>query len=186
MLPLGTKAPDFRLPAPDGSLHGLDAAAGAPGVLVAFVCNHCPYVKHVATPLGRLAAGWAEHGLAVFGINPNDVTAYPDDAPERMPAFAAEHGWTFPYLYDEAQDVSAAYGAACTPDFFLFDGDRVLAYRGQMDDSRPGSGTPVTGADLDAAVRALLAGEPVPSDQKPSVGCSIKWRPDRQPGSAGR
>jgi thiol-disulfide isomerase/thioredoxin len=186
MLPLGTPAPDFRLPAPDGSWHGTAEVADAPGLLVAFVCNHCPYVKHVADGLGRLARAWVADGLAVLAVNPNDVAAYPDDAPDRMPAFAAEYGWDFPYLYDETQDTAAAYGAACTPDFFLFDGDRALAYRGQMDGSRPSNGVPVTGADLDAAVRAVLAGDPVGRDQKPSVGCSIKWKPGRQPSPAGR
>ena len=186
MLPLGTRAPDFHLPAPDGSLHGPPDVADAPGLLVAFLCNHCPYVQHVADGLGRLAAGWMDDGLAVFGINPNDVAAYSEDAPERMPAFAAEHGWAFPYLYDETQQVATAYGAACTPDFFLFDRDRALAYRGQMDGSRPSNGVPVTGAELDAAAQAVLAGEPAPADQKPSVGCSIKWKPGMEPGSAGR
>jgi peroxiredoxin len=177
MLPLGTQAPDFRLPEPDGSLHGPADVADAAGLLVVFLCNHCPYVKHVADGLGRLATGWMDDGLAVFGINPNDVDSYPDDAPELMPVFAAGHGWTFPYLYDESQRVAAAYGAACTPDFFLFDRDRALAYRGQMDASRPSNGVPVTGSDLDAAVRAVLSGEPVSGDQRPSVGCSIKWKP---------
>lgn len=187
MLPLGTQAPDFRLSAPDGSLPvSLDDVADAAGLLVVFLCNHCPYVKHVADGLGRLAADWMDDGLAVLGINPNDVDAYPEDAPELMPAFAAQHSWTFPYLYDESQQVAAAYGAVCTPDFFLFDRGRALAYRGQMDGSRPSNGVPVTGADLDAAVRAVLAGEPVPSDQRPSVGCSIKWKPGMEPGSAGR
>jgi hypothetical protein len=168
MLPLGTQAPDFRLPAPDGSLHGPADVADAAGLLVVFLCNHCPYVKHVADGLGRLASGWMDDGLAVFGINPNDVDAYPDDAPELMPAFAAGHG------------------AACTPDFFLFDRDRALAYRGQMDGSRPSNGVAVTGADLDAAVRAVLAAEPAPADQRPSIGCSIKWKPGMDPASTGR
>jgi len=181
MLPLGTRAPEFRLSAPDGSQHGPADVADAAGLLVVFLCNHCPYVKHVADGLGRLATGWMDDGLAVFGINPNDVDAYPEDAPERMPAFAAQHALTFPYLYDETQQVAAAYGAVCTPDFFLFDRDLALAYRGQMDGSRPSNGVPVTGTDLDAAVRAVLANEPVPSDQRPSVGCSIKWKPGMEP-----
>jgi peroxiredoxin len=179
MLPLGTKAPDFRLPAPDGSMHGPDDLPDAPGLLVAFLCNHCPYVQHVADELGRVTTRWMDAGLATFGINPNDVAAYPEDAPDRMPAFASQHAWAFPYLYDETQEVAAAYGAACTPDFFLFDRNRALAYRGQMDASRPGNGVPVTGADLDAAVQAVLAGEPAPPDQRPSMGCSIKWKPGR-------
>ncbi len=181
MMPLGTRAPNFSLPAPDGSLHGTADAAGAPGLLVVFLCNHCPYVRHVADGLGRLASGWMADGVAVIGVSSNDVAAYPDDAPELMPAFAAAHGWTFPYLYDEAQEVAAAYGAACTPDFFLFDGAAKLAYRGQMDDSRPSNGVPVTGADLDAAVRAVLAGAAPLADQRPSVGCSIKWKPGDEP-----
>jgi peroxiredoxin len=181
MMPLGTAAPDFSLPAPDGSLHGTADAAGAPGLLVVFLCNHCPYVKHVADVLGRLASGWVADGLAVIGVSSNDVAAYPEDAPELMPAFAAEHGWAFPYLYDETQDVATAYGAACTPDFFLFDGRTKLGYRGQMDDSRPSNGVPVTGADLDAAVHAVLAGETPSGDQRPSIGCSIKWKPGRSP-----
>ncbi|MGH9112000.1 MAG: thioredoxin family protein [Acidimicrobiales bacterium] len=179
MMPLGTSAPEFSLPTPGGSPHGTAEAAGAPGLLVVFLCNHCPYVKHVADGLGRLATGWMADGLAVIGVNPNDVAAYPHDAPDLMPAFAAEHGWTFPYLFDESQDVAAAYGAVCTPDFFLFDAAAALVYRGQMDDSRPSNGVPVTGADLDDAVRAVLAGERPSADQRPSVGCSIKWKPGR-------
>jgi peroxiredoxin len=181
-VPLGTQAPDFTLPAPDGSKFGTADVADAPGLLVAFVCNHCPYVQHVASGLGRVAAGWMADGLAVIAVNPNDVAAYPADAPEHMPAFAAEHGWSFPYLHDETQEVAAAYRAACTPDFFLFDAERRLVYRGQMDASRPGNGVPVTGDDLDAAVRAMLAGDAVATDQAPSVGCSIKWKPGNEPG----
>lgn len=178
MLPLGTPLPPFELPDPEGKLHGTAAVADAPGLLVAFVCNHCPYVQHVAPALGRLTRDWMEAGLAVLAVNPNDVDAYPDDRPERMPAFARANGWAFPYLYDESQAVARAYHAACTPDFFLFDGDRRLAYRGRLDASRPGSGTPVTGDDLGAAVQAVLKGEPVDDDQYPSIGCSIKWRSD--------
>lgn len=185
MLPLGTTAPDFRLPAPDGSLHGPSDADGAPGVLVAFVCNHCPYVQHLADELGSMSAGWISDGLAVFGVASNDLTTYPEDGPAHMPGFAKAHGWTFPYLLDESQDVAKSYRAACTPDFFLFDSDRRLVYRGQFDASRPGDGAPVTGHDLDAAVRAVLAGEPVAGDQRPSVGCNIKWIPGNEPDWAG-
>jgi peroxiredoxin len=176
MLPLGTAAPDFRLPAPDSSYHGPGDTPDAAGLLVMFLCNHCPFVQHVADGLGRLASRWMDDGLAVVGINPNDAAAYPDDAPERMPAFAARHGWTFPYVYDETQEVATAYGAACTPDFFLFDRQRRLAYRGQLDDSRPSNGVLVSGGDLDAAVRAVLAGTAPAAEQKPSMGCSIKWK----------
>lgn len=176
MLPLGTALPDFTLPAPDGSLHGTGDVADAPGLLVAFVCNHCPYVQHVAPAFGGLARKWTADGLAVLAVNSNDVEAYPDDAPDKMVGFAASHRWDFPYLVDESQDVAHAYHAACTPDFFLFDGDRQLVYRGRLDASRPNSGVPVTGDELGAAVEAVLTGKPVSGDQFPSIGCSIKWR----------
>lgn len=176
MLPLGTPLPDFTLPDADGAPHGTSDHPDAPGVLVAFVCNHCPYVKHVAPELGRLAKGWIDRGLAVIAVNPNDVASYPEDAPELMPGFAVANGWTFPYLYDEAQDVARTYQAACTPDFFLFDGDHQLAYRGRFDPSRPGSATPLTGEDLAAAVDAILSNTPIPTPQLPSIGCSIKWK----------
>lgn len=176
MLPLGTPIPDFTLPDPAGALHGPGDYADAPGVLVAFVCNHCPYVIHVGPELGRQAKGWIDQGLGILAVNPNDVAAYPDDAPERMPGFAAANGWAFPYLVDESQDVARAYRAACTPDFFLFGRDRTLVYRGRFDASRPGSATPLTGEDLGAAVSAVLAGTPLPERQLPSIGCSIKWK----------
>lgn len=182
MLPLGTTAPDFSLPDPSGEVHRLTDAADAPATLVVFLCNHCPYVVHVAPALGRLAAEWQARGVAVFGISCNDVEAYPDDRPERMGPFAEANGWTFPYLYDESQEVGLAYGAACTPDFFLFDAGRRLVYRGRLDASRPNSGVPVTGDDLGAAVDAVLTGRPVDDDQWPSVGCSIKWKPGNEPG----
>lgn len=181
MLPLGTEAPDFRLPDPSGAVTARDDLAGAPGLLVMFLCNHCPYVKHVGRELGLLTQRWRDRGLAVVGVNSNDADAYPDDAPEHMVTTARSFGWDFPYLIDADQDVAAAYRAACTPDFFLFDGDRRLVYRGQLDDSRPGNDVPVTGADLKAAVDAVLEGRPVPDDQVPSMGCSIKWRPGREP-----
>jgi thiol-disulfide isomerase/thioredoxin len=176
MLPLGTPLPDFELPDPDGNRHGTAEVADAPALLVAFVCNHCPYVKHVAPELGRLGKSWAEDGLAILAVNSNDVASYPEDSPERMGGFARANGWTFPYLYDESQDVARAFRAACTPDFFLFDRDRRLAYRGRLDASRPGTAVPVTGDELGTAVQAVLAGEPAPEQQLPSIGCSIKWR----------
>lgn len=155
--------------------------AGAPALLVAFVCNHCPYVKHVADQLGRLAKQWTDAGLAILAVNPNDVEAYPDDSPPRMKEFAAAHGWDFPYLVDETQQVALAYHAACTPDFFLFDRDRRLAYRGRLDGSRPNSGDPVTGEDLGAAIDAVLAGQAPSAEQRPSLGCSIKWKAGNEP-----
>src|SRR5262245_15514621 len=175
MLPLGTPAPDFTLPDPAGRVVSLADAGDAPAVLVMFICNHCPYVQHLADSLAEVTGDLIDRGVAVYGISANDVTAYPDDSPERMAEEASRHGYRFPYLYDESQDVARAYDAACTPDFFLFDGSRRLAYRGQYDDSRPGRGTP-TGADLRAAVDAVLEGQPVSEDQRPSIGCSIKWR----------
>jgi peroxiredoxin len=175
MLPLGTRAPEFTLPDPSGRLVSLADAAGAPGVLVVFLCNHCPYVKHIADQLATVTGVLLDRGVAVFGISSNDVDAYPDDSPERMAEEVDLRGYRFPYLYDESQAVARAYAAACTPDFFLFDGDLHLAYRGQFDGSRPSNGEPITGADLLAAVDAVLAGQPVPEPQHPSLGCSIKW-----------
>lgn len=181
MMPLGTPAPSFALPDPQGTVVSLDDLAGAPALLVMFLCNHCPYVRHVRHGLAAVAREYEERGVAVVGINANDAEAYPDDAPERMVEFAREAGFTFPYLVDETQEVAKAYGAACTPDFFVFDADRRLAYRGQMDGARPRSDEPVTGADLRAALDAVLAGRPVPGEQRPSIGCSIKWRPGNAP-----
>jgi peroxiredoxin len=182
MLPLGTKAPEFRLPDPAGktiSLHDFDSA---PALLVAFICNHCPYVKHLQSSFAEFARKYQERGAAIVAINSNDFQAYPDDRPEKMAEESRFAGYTFPYLYDETQDVAQAYQAACTPDFFLFDRDRRLVYRGQYDDSRPKNERPVTGADLAAALDALLAGRPVPADQKPSLGCNIKWKAARAAG----
>lgn len=181
MLPLGTPAPDFALPQPDGTLYRLETDADAKALLVVFMCNHCPFVVHVAEELARLGAELPGRGVAMIGISANNVAKYPADSPEKMVETAAQYGWTFPYLYDEDQSVAKAYRAACTPDFYLFDGDRKLAYRGQLDDSRPGNGVPVTGADLRAAVDAVLAGEPVPEPQVPSIGCNIKWIPGSEP-----
>jgi peroxiredoxin len=173
--PLGTPAPPFSLPDPSGREYSLaDLAAGARGVVVVFACNHCPYVKHVGPRLGLLAEEWAALGVGTVAINSNDADAYPDDSPARMAEQAPEWGWTFPYLVDVTQEVARAYGAVCTPDPFVFDAQLRLAYRGQFDGTRPG-GEPATGADLDAAVRAVVAGEAVAAEQRPAVGCSIKW-----------
>ena len=183
MLGLGTQAPEFRLP--DTTAGGKEVALAdfesAPALLVAFICNHCPFVQHVAGELAALSRDLPAQGGAMVAISSNDATAYPNDSPEDMAAEAARQGWAFPYLYDEDQSVAAAYRAACTPDFFLFDGNRKLVYRGQLDASRPGNGVPVTGADLRAAVEAVLAGKPVSEDQRPSLGCNIKWSPGNEP-----
>ena len=144
---------------------------------MAFICNHCPYVKHVAPTFARLAKEYQGQGVGVVAINANDCEHYPDDSPAKMKEEIAERGYTFPYLVDESQQVAKAYRAACTPDFFLFDADRKLVYRGQMDAARPGNNLPVTGKDLRAALDAVLAGQPVSKDQRPSMGCNIKWRP---------
>ena len=181
MLPLGTPAPDFSLPNVDGRMVGLHDAAGPRGTLVMFICNHCPFVKHVADELARLGRDCLARGLGVVAISSNDVSSHPADSPEQMVHEAEERGYVFPYLYDETQEVAQAYHAACTPDFFLFDADRKLAYRGQLDPSRPGNEIPVTGADLRAAIDALLAGRPVPAEQRPSLGCNIKWKPGNEP-----
>lgn len=176
MLALGTPAPQFSLPEPaTGSTVSLDDLHG-PALVVTFICNHCPYVKHVAAGLAELGRDLADKGVAMVGISSNDVVTYPQDGPDEMAAEARKQGWTFPYLYDETQDVARAFSAACTPDTFVFDGDRRLVYRGQLDDSRPGNGKPVTAADVRAAVDAVLAGKPVDADQRPSIGCGIKWR----------
>jgi len=177
MLALGTPAPTFDLPEPaTGRIFRSDDHTEAPGLVVTFICNHCPYVQHVAAGLAALGRELAAQGVAMVAISSNDVGAYPQDGPEQMVAEALRQGWEFPYLYDESQDVARAYSAACTPDTFVFDGDRRLVYRGQLDDSRPGNELPVTAADVRAAVTAVLAGRPVDPDQKPSIGCSIKWR----------
>jgi peroxiredoxin len=176
MLPLGTKAPSFRLPDPHGKLISSDSFSSAPALLVAFICNHCPYVKHIRASFAAFAKEYQTHGVAIVGINSNDVANYPDDSPEKMAEEIVAAGYTFPYLYDESQEVAKAYRAACTPDFFLFDREQRLVYRGQYDDSRPKNNLPVTGADLREALDAVLAGRAVAEDQKPSVGCGIKWK----------
>jgi peroxiredoxin len=176
MLPLETKAPQFHLPDTHGKLISLDSFTGARALLVAFICNHCPYVKHIRTSFAAFAKEYQARAVAIIGINSNDVANYPDDSPEKMAEEIVAAGYTFPYIYDESQEVAKAYRAACTPDFFLFDREQRLVYRGQYDDSRPKNNLPVTGADLRAAVDAVLAGRPIAVDQKPSVGCGIKWK----------
>jgi len=180
-LSLGAEAPDFTLPDPDGKLHCLSDFFGRKALLVAFICNHCPYVKHVAPTLARLAEEYQRKGVGVVAINANDFELYPDDSPAKMKEETAQRGYVFPYLVDESQQVAKAYRAACTPDFYLFDADRKLVYRGQMDASRPGNNQPVTGKDLRAAIDAVLASKPVSKDQRPSIGCNIKWRQGNEP-----
>jgi len=180
MLPLGTPAPDFRLPDTSGHWVSRSELTGTP-LLVMFICNHCPFVKHVRSRLAQVCREYQAQGIAVVGINSNDVANFPDDSPEKMAIEVAEAAYTFPYLFDETQHVAKTYTAACTPDFFLFDGEHKLAYRGQMDAGRPGNDVPVTGKDLTAAVEAVLAGTPVDPDQKPSAGCNIKWKTGNAP-----
>lgn len=181
MVPLGTEAPDFALPDTTGSVVSRDGARGAKGLLVMFLSNHCPFVKLVREEVAALGRDYTPRGIGVVGIMANDVALYPDDAPEKMAAEAAAVGYTFPYLYDEFQATAKAYRAACTPDFYLFDADLKLVYRGQLDDARPGNGVPVNGADLRAALEALLAGMPPLLVQRPSLGCNIKWKPGNAP-----
>jgi peroxiredoxin len=182
MLPLGTEAPDFELPDGTGRLWSRAALVeGAPVTVVAFLSNHCPYVRHIARELGLVAGRFARKGVAVVGVMPNDVEGHPDEAPTEMVRFARSVGWDFPYLYDEAQDAARAYRAACTPDFYLFDGASRLVYRGEFDASRPSNDVPVTGRDLRAAVDAVLAGHRPSDAQRPSIGCSIKWKPGTEP-----
>jgi peroxiredoxin len=177
MVPLGTSAPSFALPEPaTGRVVSLADFADAPALLVVFLSNHCPFVKHIADGFARFARDYHARGLAVVGICANDVTTHPDDSPEMMAREVERRGYTFPYLFDESQEVAKAYGAACTPDFFLYDGDRELVYRGQFDASRPSLDVPVTGADLRTASDAVLAGRRPPPEQVPSVGCNIKWK----------
>jgi peroxiredoxin len=181
MRALGTAAPDFSLPATDGSTVSRTDFTGKP-LLVAFICNHCPFVKHIGTRLGTLTAEWKNRGLGVVLINANDIEIQPQDAPELMPAFLREYGISVPYLFDRTQETAKAYDAACTPDFFLYDASHHLVYRGQFDDARPGNDVPVTGADLAAAVQAVLAEKPVSTEQKASLGCNVKWRAGNEPG----
>jgi peroxiredoxin len=181
MRPLGIKAPDFSLPDTQGMTVSLSDFKDAPAFLVVFMCNHCPFVKHILDEFVKFVQEYQQKGVAVVGINSNDVACFLEDRPEMMAKIAIEKKFTFPYLYDQTQNVAKAYNAACTPDFFLFDKDRNLVYRGQMDDSRPGNGIPVTGKDLKAALDAVLKGKKPAAKQKPSMGCNIKWRESDAP-----
>ena len=181
MLPLGVAAADFSLPDTQGKLVSLSDFADAPALLIVFMCNHCPYVKHVAAGLAELACDYQQRGVAVVGINSNDTDAYPDDSPAKMAEEVKARGYTFPYLYDATQAVAKAYRAACTPDFYVFDRKRKLVYRGQMDSSRPGSDVPGDRRRPPRALDAVLANRPVPANQKPSLGCNIKWKPGNEP-----
>jgi peroxiredoxin len=185
MLPLGTPAPPFALrDVVSGQIVSLDSFTGKPALLVMFICRHCPYVQHVEQALAKLGEDYADSGLGIIGISSNDPAHYPDDAPERLKEMAQRLDFTFPFCFDETQEVAKAYKAACTPDFYLFDRERRLVYRGQLDDSRPGNSKPVTGRDLRAAIDAVLAGKPVDPNQKASIGCSIKWKPGNDPAYA--
>ncbi|HUE96784.1 MAG TPA: thioredoxin family protein [Longimicrobiaceae bacterium] len=181
MLELGTTAPDFDLPEVMGGRVRLSDLSDAPALLVMFICNHCPFVKHLRAHLARMTREYRERGVAVVAISSNDAQKYPADGPAAMAQEKEEQAYAFPYLFDETQEVAKAYHAACTPDFFLFDGERRLFYRGQYDDSRPGNGVPVTGDDLRSALDAVLAGSEPPAEQKASIGCNIKWRPGNEP-----
>ena len=181
MLPLGTAAPDFRLPDTNGKAVSLTDFKGQTALLVVFMCNHCPYVQHIRAGLAQLAHDYLPRGVAMVGINSNDVANFPEDSPAKMAAEVKAAGYLFPYLYDESQAVAKAYHAACTPDIFLFDRGRRLVYRGQFDASRPGNGIPVTGQDLRGALEAVLAGKPASDRQVASIGCNIKWKAGNEP-----
>jgi peroxiredoxin len=181
MLPLGSEAPPFSLLDTEGRTVSLDDLRDAKALLVMFICTHCPFVIHVRSELAKLARDVQSRGVAVVGINSNDVERHPADSPARMREEAADVDYTFPYLFDETQAVAKAYRAACTPDFYLFDEHQKLVYRGQLDDSRPGNGTPVTGRDLREAVDSALAGRPIEAEQRASIGCNIKWKPGNNP-----
>ena len=181
MMPLGAEAPSFVLPDPSGKKHSLDDLVGTRGLVVMFICNHCPFVKHIQKELVTFAREVQGKGIGVVAINANDVGSHPEDSPEKMAVEQEEAGYSFPYLYDESQEIAKTYTAACTPDFFLFDGSRKLVYRGRFDDSRPGNGVPVTGNDLRRAVEVCLAGGEPLEPQLPSMGCNIKWKPGSTP-----
>ncbi|WP_010586050.1 thioredoxin family protein [Schlesneria paludicola] len=181
MLPLGTKAPSFSLPNIDGKTVSLDDFKSAKGLVVIFMCNHCPFVKHLRTGLAQFGKDYLAKGVAVVGISSNDASAYPDDGPAKMVEEHKSAGYTFPYLYDASQKVAIAYKAACTPDFFVFDSHQALVYRGQFDASRPSNGKPVTGSDLRQAVDQMLAGKGPLEEQRPSIGCNIKWIAGHEP-----
>ncbi len=184
MTDLGTEAEHFSLPDGHGTVWSISQVRGERGLLVAFICNHCPFVKLIREGLAEFARDYQARGLGVVAINANDITTHPEDSPEQMTIEAADAGYTFPYLYDQSQEVAKAYGATCTPDFFLYDASLTLVYRGQFDDSRPGNGKAVTGSSLRTAADALLAGMEIAQDQTPSVGCNIKWRPGNEPSYA--
>lgn len=181
MLPLGTKAPDFQLPDPSGKVVSLSDFDSNSALLVMFICNHCPFVIHLAKEISQLAKEYQAKDVAVVGINSNDIEKYPADGPEKMAEMIDEYGYNFPYLLDESQTVAKAYQAACTPDFYVFDSNKQLAYRGQFDDSRPSNDVPITGEDLRTALDTVLSGNAVDTDQKPSIGCNIKWIPGNEP-----
>ncbi len=187
LLSIGTEAPDFHLPdVTTGRTVSPADFAGKKGLLVMFISRHCPYVKHVQVELARLGKDYAPKGIGIAAISANDVADYPDDAPDKLKQMAQEVGFNFPFCYDETQQTAKAYSAACTPDFFLFDQNRKLVYRGQLDDSRPDNGKPLTGRDLRAALDAVVAAKPVPIEQKPSIGCNIKWKRGNEPAYFGR
>ncbi|MBI4431004.1 MAG: thioredoxin family protein [Candidatus Omnitrophica bacterium] len=181
MTELGSPAPDFSLPDLDGKIVSLTDFTDRPALLVMFICNHCPYVKHVRKELGKLYGDYCDKGLAVVGINSNDIANYPEDCPENMKKMACENDWRFPYLLDDSQETAKRYRAACTPDFFLYGARQKLVYRGQLDESRPDNGKPITGKDLRAAIDAVLTGAPISKNQKPSMGCNIKWKAGNEP-----
>ncbi len=182
MLPLGTKAPDFYLPdVVSGQKISLETFAGKQALLVMFICRHCPFVKHLQGELARIGQDYSNADLGIVAISANDAANYPDDAPNQLREMAQQLGFTFAFCYDESQETAKAYTAACTPDFFLFDANQQLVYRGQLDDSRPSNNLPITGKDLRSAIDAVLAGSPVHPDQKPSIGCNIKWKPGNEP-----
>jgi len=182
MLPLGTKAPDFQLPdVVSGKTISLETFAGRQALLVMFICRHCPFVKHMQAELARIGKDYGSLGIGIVAISTNDAAKYPDDAPDKLKEMAQQLGFTFPFCYDESQETAKAYTAACTPDFFLFDTNQKLVYRGQLDDSRPGNEQPITGKDLRAALEAVLTSQTVNPDQKPSIGCNIKWKPGNEP-----
>ena len=185
MLPLGTTAPSFILPdVTTGKMYSLDAFHGKDALLVMFICRHCPYVKHVEQEIAKIGKDYQDKKLGIIAISSNDPETYPDDAPDQLKEMAKRLGFRFPFCFDEQQEIAKAYKAACTPDFYLFDAQRRLVYRGQLDDSRPGNNKPVTGRDLRAAIDAVLAGKPVDDKQKPSIGCGIKWKPGNAPSYA--
>ena len=182
MLELGTRAPEFALPDPDGNSVSLSDFDDAKALVVMFICNHCPFVKHIREQIAQIAKQYQDQGVAFVAINSNDVEKYPDDAPDKMADEVKNVGYTFPYLYDATQEIAKKYKAACTPDFYVFDADHRLTYRGQFDDSRPDGDQPVTGDDLKRAIDSVLAGKEIPADQqKPSIGCNIKWKPGNEP-----